>query len=109
MNESNTPNEQAYQDIINDLGIQDLPEEIQNELVDRFGSLVFKAVINEALLKLDEQQREEVANLMTDDEDSAEKVLAYLADTVNDFDAIAKTQAENIKARMKEIEATKTI
>jgi len=84
------------QSIIHALGINLLPPNEQDAVMAQLGGLVFTAVMEKSLDKLQEKDQKELEGMIDSDE-SVEKLFDFLGDKVPNIQEIIKEEAEKIK------------
>ena len=75
------------------LGIEEFPAEVKQEILEKAGELIFRAVMLRAVPLLSDAQKEELEG-MADTEDLS-KVGEFLAATVPDLDTIVSEEMES--------------
>ena len=84
-------------DIREILGINALPEEKQNEMMEKMGGLVYQEIMLRALDQLTEEEKDEFEKLITENNDP-EAMFSYREKKVPDIENIAHEEAEKFKA-----------
>jgi hypothetical protein len=82
--------------ILEQLGIADLPEEMQADFVDELGGMILTAVIARGVESLAEEQRAEVMTFAGSGEEVLEKTITYLGNNLEDFGAIMDEESQRI-------------
>lgn len=77
--------------LVSQLGLSDLPADMQEKVISQFGENVLKRVTVAVLEKLPEEKRDEFARL-TEAED-ATKMQAFLKENIPDLDAVVGEEA----------------
>lgn len=88
------------QSIIEELGLKNLPQEKQEEILVKMTEVLLKKIYLETFEKLGEADRQELANIL-DGEPEPEKVEAYLRTKIEDYDGFVKKIVEDFKEEMK--------
>lgn len=88
------------QSIIEELGLQNLSQEKQEEILVRMMEVLLKKIYLETLEKLGESDRVEFGNML-DQESEPEKVEDYLRSKIEDYDGFVKNIVENFREEMK--------
>ncbi|OIO47586.1 MAG: hypothetical protein AUJ32_02785 [Parcubacteria group bacterium CG1_02_40_82] len=87
------------QNIIQGLGLQDLPEETQIKLLTQMTESVLKRVTVQVLERLSEQEREEFAKLQ--ETGDVAKVDEFLKSKIPDYDGMVEQVVAEFKEEMK--------
>jgi hypothetical protein len=88
--------EQINKNIIEILGINNLPKEIQEQALERLGSIVYQAIIVRALTLMEEKDQDKFQELLDQDSDP-DTLFSYLNEKVGDIESIAYEEANNFK------------
>lgn len=88
------------QSIIEELGLKNLPQEKQEEILVKMTEVLLKKIYLETFEKLGEADRQELANML-DGEPEPEKVEEYLRGKIEDYDGFVKKVVEDFKEEMK--------
>ncbi len=88
------------QSIIEELGLQNLPQEKQEEILVKMTEVLLKKIYLETFEKLEEADRVELGNML-DGEANPEKVEEYLRGKIEDYDGFVKKIVEDFKEEMK--------
>jgi len=87
------------QNIIQDLGLQDLPQETQIKLLTQMTESVLKRITVQVLERLSEQEREEFAKLQ--ETGDANKVNEFLKLKIPDYEDMVQKIVAEFKEEMK--------
>jgi 5S rRNA maturation endonuclease (ribonuclease M5) len=82
--------------LIEELGIADLPPEKQEEIISESATVVFKGILNRVVLLLSDKEKEEV-NAILDKDNPGEEVYNYLKAHLPNFDEIVKEEIAEFK------------
>ena len=91
--------EEAYNALIQDLGLENLDEATQENYINRFQSMVFDATVTRAVGEhLNEEQQAKMASLLGEEptEESIAQALDYLDAHVPNLAQISKEETERI-------------
>lgn len=90
----------AYtQNLISDLGLKSFPPDMADDIIDRFGEVLFRAVLMQSAESLDPDAREELAALMDADADF-EDLIRFLESHVKHFHRIVREEGSNIRKEL---------
>jgi hypothetical protein len=87
------------QTIIEELGLGDLPQEKQDELMTQIGEVIMKRIYLETMETLEKEDQEKLVDLM---EKNPEGVEAFLREKIPDYDNFVKKVVDEFKAELKE-------
>jgi hypothetical protein len=87
------------QTIIEELGMQDLPQDKQDELLAKIGEVVMKRIYLETMERLEKPDQENLVDMM---EKNPEAVEAFLTDKIPDYNEFVKKIVDDFKEEMKE-------
>lgn len=90
------------QSIINALGIDLLSPQEQDAVMAQLGGLVFTAVMERTLDKLQEKDQKEFEGMMDNDE-TVEKLFDFLGNKIPNIQEIIKEEGEKIKKESEEM------
>jgi len=85
-------------DLIEEWGLQSLPEAKQKEMVDRLGRLIYQAILVHALDILSEKEQTELDLLLDEDNTTPEDVLAFLQSKIPTFSQMVLEERAKLKA-----------
>lgn len=95
--------------IIEELGMQNIPQEQQEELLAKMGDVLFKRILLETLEVLDEEDQK-IFGEMVDAKKSAEEVEEFLKSKMENYDEFVKKVSDDFRKEltgMKEEELAK--
>jgi len=87
------------QTIIEELGLQDLPQEKQDELMTQIGEVVMKRIYLETMETLEKDDQEKLVDLI---EKNPEGVEVFLREKIPDYDNFVKKVVDEFKSELKE-------
>lgn len=87
------------QTIIEELGLADLPQEKQEELLVKIGEVVMKRIYLETMENLEKPDQEKLVDLMDTNPDGIE---AFLKEKIPNYDEFVKKVVDDFKGEMKE-------
>jgi hypothetical protein len=87
------------QTIIEELGLQDLPQEKQDELMAQIGEVVMKRIYLETMESLEKEDQEKLIDLM---EKKPEEAEGFLREKIPDYDNFVKKVVDDFKAELVE-------
>lgn len=87
------------QSIIEELDLQDLPQEKQEELLAKMGDVLFKRILLETLETLSEEDQKTFGE-MIDAKKSPEEVEQFLKAKIENYDEFVKKVAEDFKSEL---------
>ncbi|MEI8344142.1 MAG: DUF5663 domain-containing protein [Candidatus Moraniibacteriota bacterium] len=91
--------QQALSQLVKDMGIDNLPQDKQNELINKMTEVLLKRIFLETMEKLGEQGREEYEK-MSEGEIEPEQVEAFFKEKINDYDQMVESIVEEFKNEM---------
>ncbi len=91
--------QQALSQLVKDLGIDNLPQDKQNELINKMTEVLLKRIFLETMEKLGEQGREEYEK-MSEGEIEPEQVEAFFKEKINDYNQMVESIVEEFKNEM---------
>jgi len=86
-------------DIFHQLGLENIPEEDKNNLMNLMVDTVINRFTTQVIEKFDDQQREEFNQLV--EEGNEEKIMSYLKKNIPDYEAMLLNEAENLKLELR--------
>ncbi len=98
------------QTLVSELGLDTLPPEKQEKLLDRIGTIIFQGVMMRTFNLLSDVQKDALEAQLTGAEGSPEntdKIFAFLAANVPNFDSIV--EAEIARFKLESLELMNTI
>lgn len=84
-------------DIIEDWGLDSLPQDKQTDFVDRVGKMIYQAVLVRALDILSEKEQEEFDVILDKDSSTPQEILAFLKSKIPTFDQLVIEERNNLK------------
>ena len=90
--------------LIKDLGIADLPQEAQDQVLASLGDIILRSTTTAIFERLNDEQRVEFEKLSAD-EDPA-KIQEFLAQTIPDMQALMEQEVKKTIERFKQAEDT---
>jgi len=91
---------QIQKNLLEELGLSDLPQNKQGQLVIKMTEVILKRIFLETMEKLDDAGREEYEKLINE-EATPEKIEAFLNSKIQNYDALVKNVVEEFKEEMK--------
>ena len=76
--------------------LESLPEEQQNDMIEKIGGLIFQAVLIRIAPQLTDTQQKEL-EMILDNDATPDELMGYLDRTVHNFSGIVAEEAENFK------------
>lgn len=92
--------EEAKKALLEEMGIADLPEDQQNELIDKMTEAVLKRMLLVVLEKLNDEDRASF-EAMIDKEAAPEEVNSFLQEKIPDYEQLAAKVVNEFKEEMK--------
>jgi len=89
-------NEILEKDLVEKLGLESLPREKQLEIIERTGSVIFAAIMQEAILRVPEQELDTLDELLSDPQNT-DKVYVFLKEKVDKFDELVEKVITDFK------------
>lgn len=86
--------------IIEEFGLQNLPEDKKEEVLAKMGDVLFKRILLETLESLDEEDQKKFGE-MVDAKANAEEVESFLESKIENYEEFVKKVTENFKNEMK--------
>ena len=90
-------NDILSKDIINEWGLQSLPEIKQIEMVDRIGRLLYQALLVRSLDILSDTEQTEFDLLLDEDTTTPQDVLLFLKSKIPTFDMMVMEERDKLK------------
>ena len=87
------------QTIIEELGLSELPQEKQEELLAKIGEVLIKRIYLETMERLEKEDQEKLVDMMEKNPDSIE---AFLAEKIPNYEEFVKSIIDNFKQELKE-------
>ncbi len=85
------------QDIIQEWGLEGLPPEKQQDMVERIGKLVYQAILVRSLDILSEQEQTEFDLLLDEDSTTTQDVMVFLHSKIPTFEMLLGEEREKLK------------
>lgn len=110
MDTQNVNPEQAFADAIKVLGLEDTPQEFQEEYIAEFGDMVIQSVIHRVLPDMNDEQKNVLEALLekSDTEEGIAEIFAYLEQNVDNFNTIVTEETTRIVEVIREAESLDT-
>jgi hypothetical protein len=103
MNNQENTNESIQMIIAREFGFDDLPDEKQDQLIERMTESVIKRVLVEAYAKLSDADRKQFENMMEDVNDiNPDSIDEFLREKLTDYDAIITDAVAELKKHITE-------
>lgn len=90
----------VIQDLITELGLNDLPEPMKVDLVMKWGNLVQKDIIMRVLRELPESDKSELDGLLARKSEDFEAIYAFLETKLPNLDEIVKEEIDKFRLEM---------
>ncbi len=87
------------QTIIEELGLEDLPQEKQEEFLVKIGEVVMKRIYLETMERLEKEDQEKLVDVM---DKNPEGVETFLKEKFPDYDEFVKKVVDDFKEELKE-------
>lgn len=84
-------------DIIKEWGLEALPADKQEDIVDRIGRMMYQAILVKALDILSEKEQTEFDLLLDEDGTTPTEVLGFLKSKIPTFDLLVSEERMNLK------------
>jgi hypothetical protein len=98
-NEKMAQNTIMQKTIIEELGLQDLPQEKKDELLAKIGEVAMKRIYLETMESLEKPDQEKMVEMMDKDPDGVE---AFLKEKIPNYDDFVKKVVDDFKEGLKE-------
>lgn len=85
-------------DIIKELGIESLPAEQQEKLLNKIGTVLYQAIFLRAIDTLSEQEQDALDAFLGAHEDDPQALFSYLQEHVVDFEKIVEQEVARFRA-----------
>lgn len=95
------PQDQIVRQLVNELGIDNLPEDKQQELIIKMTEVLLKRIFLETMEKLDDTGRAEYEKMLKS-ETTPEKVEEFLKSNIGNYEEMIQGVIEKFKEEMKE-------
>lgn len=90
----NTP---LSKDIIKEWGLQSIPLEKQEEVVERIGRLLYQAILVRSLDILSEKEQDDLDKLLDKDDTTPQTVFAFLESKIPTFQDLMRDEKASLK------------
>ncbi len=87
------------QTIIEELGLSELPQEKQEELLVKIGEVVMKRIYLETMERLEKEDQEKLVDIMEKNPDGIE---AFLAEKISNYEEFVRGIVDNFRQELKE-------
>jgi hypothetical protein len=87
------------QTIIEELGLAELPQEKQDELLVKIGEVVMKRIYLDTMERLEKEDQEKLVELMDKNPEGVEN---FLKEKIPDYEEFVKKSVEDFKKELKE-------
>ena len=88
-------------DIIKEFGLEDLPENEKQGVVEQFADVVFQAITVRGLAALSESQKDALNTALAKDPENPDIMLDFFMATIPNFDAMVQQETARIRERAK--------
>ncbi len=101
MVEENSPlSEGLKKKILEHLGIETIPQEMQNEIIAKFGEVVFKEILLQTLERFDESQQKEYEQMLERNA-SPEEMETFLKQEIPDYEQLVFSVIDSLMKDLK--------
>ena len=83
--------------IVEAFGLSQLPQAVQNSLLEEIDALVFRSVLFRAMVNMDEEDKDHLNDVLANAGDDFQKPFMFLKEKVKDFDQIMKEEVNKIR------------
>ncbi len=90
----NTP---LSKDIIKEWGLQSIPPEKQEEVVERIGKLLYQAILVRSLDILSEKEQDDLDKLLDKDDTTPQTIFAFLESKIPTFQDLLRDEKTSLK------------
>ena len=91
------------QNIVKELGLDNLPEDKQLEILEKIGSIIFQSVLLRTLDIMSEENKDEFEKLLSEKADDPDIVLKFMQNKVPNLDDIVKEEVVKFKTETLDI------
>ena len=88
------------QTIMQELGLENLPQEKQEELLVKMGEVIFKKIFLATVEKLDDEGKNRFEKMM-EEGNSPEEIESFLSEKIDNYDEILDKIIQDLKKDMK--------
>ncbi len=85
-------------DLVKELGLENLPEKDQREILLSFSKIVFQAIMLRLLDEMPDETKEELGKLLEEKPEDDEALYNFLKEKVPNFDRICAEEIAKLKA-----------
>jgi hypothetical protein len=93
----------VQQTIIDELGLSELPQEKQEQLLIKMTEVVLNRIFDQTMEKLGNEDQEKYEQMLNQNA-TAEEMEAFLREKITDYDQMVLGIIENFKEEMKKVE-----
>jgi len=93
-------NNQAIKQLVKDLGIDNLSQDAQSELIIKASEVLLKRIFIETMEKLSDQGREEYEKMVANNA-SPKQVEEFLKDNINNYEEMVQKVIDDFKEEIK--------
>ncbi len=90
-------NTSLSKEIIKEWGLQSLPAEKQEEVVERIGRLIYQAILVRSLDILSEKEQDDLDKILDQDETTPQTVFAFLESKIPTFQDLLRDEKASLK------------
>ena len=90
-------------DIINEFGLEELPEAEKLALIEQLSDVVMQAVMIRGLESLDESQKDELDAALEKAPENIDIMLDFFTDHIPNFDVMVQEEVARVRARAKAV------
>ncbi len=84
-------------DIIKEWGLQSMPPEKQEEIIERIGRMLYQAILVRSLDILSEKEQNEFDTILDKDDTTPQNVLAFLESKIPTFQTLLSEEKMSLK------------
>jgi phosphoglycolate phosphatase-like HAD superfamily hydrolase len=92
-------------DIIKEFGLEGLPPEEQQAMVEKFSDVVMQAVLARGLTQLTEEQKDQLDAALEKAPENSDIIFDFFVEHLPNFEAIVKQQVDHVRERAKVVRA----
>lgn len=96
---SENPQKEVLDNLVKDLGLNDLPEDKRNGIIIKMTEVLLKRIFLETMEKLGEKGREEYEK-MSENNITPEEMEVFLKNNIKDYDKMVQNIIKEFKAEM---------
>ena len=94
-------NQQIQKTLMEELGLQDIPQDKQEELIIKMTEVLLKRIFLETMEKLDDSGKEEYQKIAEGESVTPEKMEEFLKLKISNYDGLVQKVVEEFKEEMK--------